>query len=132
MVFQKGSFKKSYKVFILVLYLLFFTIFMMEPTSPSTTIVEINSRPHLSAEKCSCIYTLLQEGHSTRVIAYRENVSQRTIIKVRQNFVETGIFANRPKSGRPRVVLVHYERKMLRLITSGKCSTVTNMQARLQ
>lgn len=66
------------------------------------------------------------------MVAHREHVSQSTVNRVRKNKEATGSFANRPKSGRPRVVSVHDERKMLRLIASGKCSTATEVQGRLQ
>lgn len=93
---------------------------------------EKKKRPHLSPVKRSRIYALLQEGHSTRVVAHREKVSQSTVNRVRKNKEATGSFANKPKSGRPRVVSVHDERKMLRLIASGECSTATDVQARLK
>ena len=104
----------------------------METASPIVTIVEKNPRPHLSLEKRARIYALLQEGHLTRVVAHRENVSQRTVVRVRHNKDATGTFANKPKSDRLRVVSVHDERKMVRLIASSKCSTATEVQARLQ
>ena len=90
------------------------------------------THPYLSSEKRVRIYALLQEGHSTRVVAHREKVSQPTVIRVRNNKDATGSFENRPKSGRPRVVSVHDERKMLQLIVSGQCHTAMDVQVTLK
>ena len=62
---------------------------------------EKKTHPYLSSEKRVCIYALLQEGHSTQVVAHCEKVSQPMVIRVCNNKDATGSFENRPKSGRP-------------------------------
>jgi transposase len=88
--------------------------------------------PQLSTEKRARIFTFLEEGYSSRFIATKENVHRSTVLRIHQRKEETGSFENKPKSGRPRVLSVHTERQILRLVASNQCSTAIDIQKQLQ
>ena len=77
---------------------------------------------YLSVEKKSRIYALLEEGYPSRYIAAKENVSQSTVIRIKQQKDTTGTFKNKQKPGRPRLLTGQNEQKVLRYITTGKCT----------
>ena len=55
-------------------------------------------------EKRSRIYTLIQEGYSSREIANRENVDHATVLRIKKRKEETGSFDVAPRPGRPRIL----------------------------
>ena len=77
----------------------------------------------LSYGKRTRIYILLQEGHNTRYIASKENVSQSTVIRINQKVKATGSVKDLPRTGRSRIFTGRNERNIVKLITTGECST---------
>ena len=59
---------------------------------------------YLSIEKRSRICALLEEGYRSRYVAVKEEVSQSTVIRIKQRKDATGTFKNKPKPGRPRLL----------------------------
>ena len=87
---------------------------------------------YLSPEKRARIFTLFEEGYPSRYIASKENVSQSTVIRIKQRKDTNGTFKNQPKSGRPRYLTGRNERNVLRLISSGKCTNAVAIQKKLK
>jgi transposase len=54
----------------------------------------------LSLEKRTRISVLLEEGYTSRQIAFREKVAHSTVIRINQKLKLTGNLQNRPKTGR--------------------------------
>ena len=88
--------------------------------------------PRLLYEQRVKIITLANEGHPTRYIASRMGVYQSTVVRTLQRMRETGSVKDKPKTGRPRRFSVRTERKVVRLITSNKCSTAIDIQGKLR
>jgi len=86
---------------------------------------------YLSVEKRSRIYALLEEGYPSRYIAAKEKVSQSTVIRIKQRKDTTGTFKNKQKPGRPRLLTGRHERKVLRFITTGKCTNAVAIKKNL-
>ncbi len=87
---------------------------------------------YLSVEKKSRIYALLEEGYPSRYIAAKENVSQSTVIRIKQRKDTTGTFKNKQKPGRPRLLTGRNERKVLRYITTGECTNAVAIKKNLK
>src|SRR2546430_9859075 len=87
--------------------------------------------PRISLEKRSRIHTLHQIGFSTREVAAQEGIDQSSVVRICKKFAETGSFDDLPKSGRPRIMSERYERKLLRYIRSGECSTAVQVRSKL-
>ena len=77
---------------------------------------------YLSIEQRSRIYALLEEEFPSRYVADKEGVSQSTVIRIKQRKDTTSTFKNKSKVRRPRLLTGRYERKVLRFITTGKCT----------
>ncbi len=88
--------------------------------------------PQLSIEKRARIYALLEEGYQANIIASKEGVHKSTVTRLRQKKEETGSLENKKRPGHPRVLSVHTERKILRLVTSNECSTAVSIQGNLK
>ena len=87
---------------------------------------------YLSVEKRSRICTLFEEGYPSRYIASKENISQSTVIRIKQRKDKNGTFKNQPKPGRPRHLTGRNERNVLWLISSGKCTNAVSIQKKLK
>ena len=83
--------------------------------------------PNTTFEQRVRIQTLLTEGYSIRQIAEREGIPKSTVGDFKKHYEETGSFANKPKSGRPRLFTARHERKVTQYITSGQCSTAVDI-----
>jgi transposase len=86
----------------------------------------------LSLEKRSRISVLIEEGYSSRQIAFREKVAHSTIIRINQKLKSTGSLQNRPKTGRPRLFTKRFERKIIRYILTNECFTAVDIQNKLK
>lgn len=86
----------------------------------------------LSIGKRNRIYSLIQEGFPSRFIASREKVAQSTVIRLKQKVEATGSVKDLPKSGRPRLFTGRDERNIIRMISSGECSTAVDVQKSLK
>ena len=83
---------------------------------------------YIPIEKRAQIYTLLQEEYSSRFIANRENISQSTVIRIKQKKDTHDTFKDLPKPGRTRIFTGRDERNIIRLISNGDCSTAASIQ----
>jgi transposase len=88
--------------------------------------------PHLSPEKRARIATLLEEGYSTRQIADREGLSHTAVWKIGKRAEKYHTYRDLPRSGRPRRFTEREERKIVRLVKSGKCETAVDVQSQLR
>jgi transposase len=86
----------------------------------------------LSIGKRNRINALIQEGFPSRFIASREKVAQSTVIRIKQKVVATGSVKDLPKSGRPRLFTGRDERNIIRMLSSGECSTAVDIQKNLK
>lgn len=86
---------------------------------------------NVSAEERSKIVTLLESGNSIRHVAHIVGVHFSTVSRVYKRVKETGGFKNKPKTGRPRLLVDRNERKVLRLITTNEASTAVQAQKQL-
>ncbi|CAG8574103.1 2983_t:CDS:1, partial [Diversispora eburnea] len=59
------------------------------------------------------VYALLEEGYPSRYVVNKENISQLTVIRIKQCKDKTGPFKNQPKSGHPRLITDHIERNVI-------------------
>lgn len=84
--------------------------------------------PHYQRER---IITLLQEGYSSRSVAFRENVSHSSVIRIKQRKEKTGSLDVIPKPGRPRILTERHDRNIAKLIKSGECSNAIQIQKSL-
>ncbi|GBC05935.1 hypothetical protein RclHR1_06510002 [Rhizophagus clarus] len=87
---------------------------------------------HISLEKRTRICTLINEGYSSHYIASKENVDQSSVIRIKQKVEATGSVKDLPKTGHPRIFTSHDERNVVRLITTGECSTAADIQKKLK
>jgi transposase len=86
----------------------------------------------LSIGKRNRIYSLIQEGLTSRYIASYENVAQSTVVRIKQKMKNTSSLKDLPKSGRPRVFTERDERNIIRMLSSGECSTAVDIQKKLK
>src|SRR5438128_1812117 len=77
------------------------------------------------------IYTLLQNGYTSREVASREKVNHATVLRIRRKKEETDSFDVAPRSGRPRILTERHERNIAKLIRLGECSNVIQIQKKL-
>ena len=89
------------------------------------------SKPHISFEKRARICLLIEQGSSTRQVAELEGISHSSVARIIRRRRETGSLNNKPKSGRPRILQRHDERKAIRLLKSNKCQTAIDVQRKL-
>ena len=87
---------------------------------------------YLSIEKRSRICALLEEGYLSRYVAVKEEVSQSTVIRIKQCKDATGTFKNKPKPGHPRLLTGQNERKVLQYIITGECTNAVAIQKNLK
>ena len=87
---------------------------------------------YLPVEKRAWVYALLEEGYPSRYVANKENISQSTVIRIKQRKDKTGTFKNQPKSGCPRLITDRIERNVVRLITTGECTNAVAIQKKLR
>ncbi|CAI2166164.1 3823_t:CDS:2 [Funneliformis geosporum] len=66
------------------------------------------------------IITFLQEGYSSRSVAFHENVSHFSVIRIKQKKEKTGSLDVIPKSGYPRIFTERHDRNIAKLIKSRK------------
>lgn len=86
----------------------------------------------LSIGKRNRIYSLVREGFPSRFIASREKVSQSSVIRIKQKVEATGSTKDLPKSGRPRTFTGRDERNIVRMLSTGECSTAVDIQKKLR
>ncbi|CAG8824731.1 3157_t:CDS:1, partial [Cetraspora pellucida] len=77
------------------------------------------------------ISTLLEEGYSSRTIAFREKVSHSTVLRIKNLKKQTGCLDVLPRPGRPRILTTRHERRIAREFRSGTCSTAVQAQKKL-
>ena len=77
------------------------------------------------------IFTLLQEGHSSRIVAVREKVSHVSVLRIKKLKETTGSFNVTPRPGRPKILTERHDRNIARLIKSGTCSNAIQVQKKL-
>ncbi|CAJ0903419.1 7260_t:CDS:2, partial [Entrophospora sp. SA101] len=85
----------------------------------------------ITLEQRARIYTLIQEGYSSREIAFCEKISHSTVVRIKQRKEKTGSFDIIPKPGRPRILSEQHDRNICRLIKSGECSNAIQIQKKL-
>ncbi|RHZ84254.1 hypothetical protein Glove_84g91 [Diversispora epigaea] len=76
------------------------------PTTENNTVhndvmlrTNLNENQEHTSRIIARVCTLLEEGYPSHYVARRENISQSTVIKIKQRKDRTGTFKNRPKSG---------------------------------
>ena len=79
--------------------------------------------PKVSLEKKARISALLSAGLSTVEISIKEKVSRSTVARIKKRESIKMSIKDIPRSGRPRSFSVRGERKVARLISSGKYGT---------
>lgn len=77
------------------------------------------------------ISTLLEEGYSSRAIAFRVKVSHSTVLRIKHLKEQTGCLDVLPRSGRPRILTNRHERRIARQLRSGTCSNAIQTQKKL-
>ena len=88
--------------------------------------------PRLTLEQRARIILLFEEGYTSRQIATREKVAQSTVIDTRKRMQVTGNLHDKQRSGRPRLLSKRHERRIVRYISSGECSTAVDIQKKLK
>jgi len=68
--------------------------------------------PQLSVENRARIFALLEKGYQANIIASKEGVHKFTFTRIRQCKEEADSFENKKKSGHPRVISIHTERRI--------------------
>jgi transposase len=73
-------------------------------------------KKQLTIEERTKAITLLEEGYSYRQVASRldNNAHPSTILRLKTKYEETGKVQNKPIPGRPRLLTVRDERKIIR------------------
>jgi transposase len=83
----------------------------------------------ISTDTRNAIVHLLETGLSARKVAERVGVCRATVNRVR---AQTMPNAEKCPAGRPAKLTPHDKRKLVRLVTSGKADTATQLQKELQ
>ena len=65
--------------------------------------------PKLNSEERARVLAMLECGRTQEQVARRFNVSRSTILRLIRRVRDTGTFADRPRSGRPRVTSVRQD-----------------------
>jgi transposase len=87
----------------------------------------------LKEEERIRICTLLDEHiYSPSELAKQYKVSVSTIIQLYEKYQETQSTKDLPKSDRLKLLTEHSERRAVRYIISGECSTAVQIQKKLQ
>jgi transposase len=83
----------------------------------------------ISVEKRARILLLLEQGHSVREIGSLEGVSHSSVVRIGQKS-KTNNSSNHAlvPMGRPRIFSDREERNILRLLSSGQCSTAVDIK----
>ncbi|CAB5191505.1 unnamed protein product [Rhizophagus irregularis] len=68
------------------------------------------------------IFTLLQEGYSSREVAFREKVSHVSVLRIKKKKEKTGHFDVVPRPGRPRILTERHDRNIAKLIKTVRRS----------
>ncbi|CAB5373445.1 unnamed protein product [Rhizophagus irregularis] len=68
------------------------------------------------------IFTLLQEGYSSREVAFREKVSYVSVLRIKKKKEKTGHFDVVPRPGRPRILTERHDRNIAKLIKTVRRS----------
>lgn len=89
--------------------------------------------PRLTEEQRIRICILLDEAlYTSKELAEQFNVDKSTITRLYSKYKKTNSTKDLPKSGRPRILDKREERRAVRYIVSGECSTATQVQQKLQ
>ena len=88
--------------------------------------------PRTTTEKRACIVTLRETGRTVRSVASKEDVSHSTMTRIRQRYLETKLYKDKQRSGRPRLTGEREERMVVRLIKSGTCATAIQVHKYLE
>jgi transposase len=79
------------------------------------------------------VCTLLDENlYTPSELAREYKVRVSTITRLYEKYKQTRSTKDLPKSGRPRLITGRTERRAIRYIVSGECSTATDVQKKLQ
>ena len=93
----------------------------------------VHKMVRLKEEQRVRICTLLDEKlYSITELAKEYKVSKSTISRLYEKFKQTDSVKDLPKSGRPRSLTERTERRAVRYIASGECSTAVQVQKKLQ
>ena len=68
---------------------------------------------YLSKEKRALVYTLLEEGYPSRYVANKANISQSTVVRMKQYKDKTSTFNNKQKTGHSRLITGCIERNIV-------------------
>lgn len=98
-----------------------------------TLFFSIYKMVRLKEEERVRICTLLEESlYSPSELAKQYKVSVSTITRLYEKFKETKSVKDLPKAGRPQILTERTERRAVRYIVSGECSTAVQVQKKLQ
>ncbi|CAB5362375.1 unnamed protein product [Rhizophagus irregularis] len=77
------------------------------------------------------MFTLLQDGYSSRDFAFREKVSHVSVLRIKKKKEKTGHFDVVPRPGRLRILTERHDRNIAKLIKTGECSNAIQIQKKL-
>jgi transposase len=83
--------------------------------------------PRTTPEQRAKICALIEEGYSTRQLAFKEGIHYSTIARIYQRYKETFCYSNKPVLGRPRLLKPKKESLIVRQITKGEFHTAVDV-----
>ena len=89
------------------------------------------SKKSLSTEKRAQIVTLKNLKFSVRQIAKKIKISKTAVHNAIMKYQNEGVFINRKRSGRPRIITSREDRLMRKAITHSPMSTTKQIQTKL-
>lgn len=88
--------------------------------------------PRTTTEKRARIVALLETGRTVRSVASSEGIHYSTVARIRQRYLNTWLYKDKHRNGRPRLTGERAERMIVRLIKSGTCVTAVQVQKHLK
>ena len=85
-------------------------------------------RRHLPVVEVARIIALLEEGFSMRYVAQRVDVSVSVVSRAWARYQETGHYARREGSGRPRITTIRQDRHIVRQVLQRQTITARNVR----
>ena len=75
------------------------------------------------------IIRMREAGMSTRAVAERVGRNQSTVVRVWHHWTQDGTATRRPVTGRPRVTTEREDRRIVRMATSSRTMTATQIRS---